>query len=106
VPVQLDTEIMNEEAKLSDFKRQATKEALGIKFGALLELSEKATVRCARIRLPMSFLGSDNLLLSSFRSSVSSASCSSRRFHSRRLRRVTVAHLMMVRPAVCPTAHR
>jgi len=35
---------MNEEAKLSDFKRQATKEALGIKFGALLELSEKATV--------------------------------------------------------------
>lgn len=36
---------MNEEAKLSDFKRLATKEALGIKFGALLELSEKATVR-------------------------------------------------------------
>lgn len=78
---QLDTEIMNEEAKLSDLKRQATKEALGIKFGALLELSEKATVR-----LPFPFLLSSSETLADrfgrfyllLRSSENSESCSSK----------------------------
>jgi hypothetical protein len=45
--LQLDTDILNEEARLSDFKRLSTKHALGIKFGGLLELAEKATVRVA-----------------------------------------------------------
>ncbi|CDZ97696.1 Eisosome component PIL1/LSP1 [Phaffia rhodozyma] len=41
---ELDTEIMNTEASLSDFKRKATKDALSIKFGGLLELAEKMTI--------------------------------------------------------------
>lgn len=41
---QLDTEIMDSEARLSDHKRVATKSALSLKFGGLLELAEKATI--------------------------------------------------------------
>jgi len=41
---QMDTEILVEEAKLGDFKRQATKEALAIKFGGCFELAEKAQI--------------------------------------------------------------
>lgn len=41
---QMDTEILVQEAKLGDFKRQVTKEALGIKFGGCFELAEKAQI--------------------------------------------------------------
>lgn len=40
----MDTDIVMEEAKLGDYKRRATKEALGIKFNGLLELAEHLTV--------------------------------------------------------------
>jgi chromosome segregation ATPase len=40
----LDTRIMNEETQLGDFKRQASKQILLIKFGGLLECAEKAKV--------------------------------------------------------------
>lgn len=41
---QMDTDILIEEAKLGDYKRQATKEALAIKFGGCFELAEKAQI--------------------------------------------------------------
>ena len=41
----LDSEIMSEEATLGDFKRTTTRQCMGLKFGALLECSEKGTVR-------------------------------------------------------------
>jgi predicted RNase H-like nuclease (RuvC/YqgF family) len=41
----LDSDIMSEEAALGDFKRTTTRQWLGLKFGALLECSEKGTVR-------------------------------------------------------------
>jgi hypothetical protein len=41
---QMDTDILIEEAKLGDFKRRVTKEALGIKFGGCFELAEKAQI--------------------------------------------------------------
>ncbi len=40
----LHIEVMNEEAAIGDFKRRTTKEALGIKSGALLEMAEKLTI--------------------------------------------------------------
>ncbi|KAI0338384.1 hypothetical protein BDW22DRAFT_709989 [Trametopsis cervina] len=40
----LDTEIMNEEASLGDFKRTTAKYWMGIKFGALMECSEKGMI--------------------------------------------------------------
>ena len=40
----LDLEIMNEKAKLGDFKRTKAREWMGILFGALLECSQKGTV--------------------------------------------------------------
>ncbi|GHJ83980.1 hypothetical protein NliqN6_0382 [Naganishia liquefaciens] len=40
----MDTDIVMEEAKIGDFKRRATKEALGIKFNGLLELAEHLTI--------------------------------------------------------------
>jgi len=40
----LDSEIMSEEASLGDFKRTTTRQWMGLKFGALLECSEKGTV--------------------------------------------------------------
>ncbi|PFH49461.1 hypothetical protein AMATHDRAFT_63163 [Amanita thiersii Skay4041] len=40
----LDTEIMAEEAALSDFKRSQTRLWMGLKFGGLLECSEKGTI--------------------------------------------------------------
>jgi hypothetical protein len=41
----LDSEIMSEESTLGDFKRTTTRQWMGLKFGALLECSEKGTVR-------------------------------------------------------------
>ncbi|EIW68385.1 hypothetical protein TREMEDRAFT_74265 [Tremella mesenterica DSM 1558] len=41
---QLDTEIVTEESKLGDFKRQIVKEALSFKFGGLEELGEKMCI--------------------------------------------------------------
>jgi len=41
----LDSEIMSEEAALGDFKRATTKHWMGLKFGGLLECTEKGTVR-------------------------------------------------------------
>lgn len=41
----LDKEITAKEAELGDFKRTATREWMSIKFGGLVECSEKATVR-------------------------------------------------------------
>lgn len=41
---QLDSDIVNEEAKLGDYKRQAIKEALSFKFGGLEELGEKMCI--------------------------------------------------------------
>lgn len=41
----LDTEIMNEEASLGDFKRYSIKQWLGLKFGGLQECCQKGTVR-------------------------------------------------------------
>lgn len=40
----MDTDIVMEEAKIGDFKRRSTKEALGIKFNGLLELAEHLTI--------------------------------------------------------------
>ncbi|KAH8921728.1 hypothetical protein BT69DRAFT_300916 [Atractiella rhizophila] len=40
----LDFAVMNEEARLGDFKRDTTREAMGLKLGALLEMSEKSTI--------------------------------------------------------------
>ncbi len=42
----LDSDIMTEEAALGDFKRSTTRSMMGLKFGGLLELSEKGVVRC------------------------------------------------------------
>lgn len=41
---QLDTDIVTEEAKLGDFKRQTVKEAMSLKFGGLEELGEKLCI--------------------------------------------------------------
>ncbi|KAF8323918.1 hypothetical protein DL93DRAFT_2049489, partial [Clavulina sp. PMI_390] len=40
----LDISIMNEEARLSDYKRQTSKEILLLKFGGLIDLAEKAKI--------------------------------------------------------------
>ena len=40
----LDTDIMHEEASLGDFKRSIAKYWMGIKFGAIMECSEKGMV--------------------------------------------------------------
>jgi DNA repair ATPase RecN len=40
----MDSEIMTEEAALSDSKRTLTREFMSLKFGGLLELSEKGMV--------------------------------------------------------------
>ena len=64
---------MNEEAKLSDFKRKATKEALSVKFGAILELAEKATVSAHLLHA--SGLELTALSLLRLRLSANSASC-------------------------------
>lgn len=42
---QLDSDIMVEEARLGDFKRQTTKDWMALKFGGLVEFAEKALVR-------------------------------------------------------------
>ena len=41
---QLDTEIMTEEARLGDFKRSTTRSFMGLKFGGMLELSERGLI--------------------------------------------------------------
>ncbi|RSH85634.1 hypothetical protein EHS25_003774 [Saitozyma podzolica] len=41
---QMDTDIVTEESKLGDFKRQIVKEALSLKFGGLEELGEKMCI--------------------------------------------------------------
>ncbi len=41
---QLDSEIMVEEARIGDFKRQTTKDWMALKFGGLVELAEKLQV--------------------------------------------------------------
>jgi hypothetical protein len=41
----MDSDIMSEEAAIGDFKRNITREWMTLKFGGLLELSEKGTVR-------------------------------------------------------------
>ncbi|KAL1407764.1 hypothetical protein Q8F55_007198 [Vanrija albida] len=41
---QMDSDIVNEESKLGDYKRQSTKEALSYKFGGLEELGEKMCI--------------------------------------------------------------
>ncbi|KAH0578861.1 hypothetical protein H2248_003053 [Termitomyces sp. 'cryptogamus'] len=40
----MDSEMMTEEAALGDFKRTTTRVWMGLKFGALLECSEKGTI--------------------------------------------------------------
>ncbi|KDQ18147.1 hypothetical protein BOTBODRAFT_29483 [Botryobasidium botryosum FD-172 SS1] len=40
----LDNSILNEEARLSDFKRTTTKDFMALKFGGLLECAEKARI--------------------------------------------------------------
>ncbi|KAK0475759.1 hypothetical protein IW261DRAFT_1492731 [Armillaria novae-zelandiae] len=40
----LDSDIMTEEAALGDFKRATTRSMMGLKFGGLLELSEKGVI--------------------------------------------------------------
>ncbi|PBK66038.1 hypothetical protein ARMSODRAFT_960488 [Armillaria solidipes] len=40
----LDSDIMTEEAALGDFKRSTTRSMMGLKFGGLLELSEKGVI--------------------------------------------------------------
>ncbi|KAF4609479.1 hypothetical protein D9613_012300 [Agrocybe pediades] len=40
----MDSEIMTEEASLGDFKRTATRACIGLKFGGLLECSEKGAI--------------------------------------------------------------
>ncbi|KAG9036812.1 hypothetical protein FRB95_007910 [Tulasnella sp. JGI-2019a] len=41
---QLDSDIMLEEARLSDYKRQTTKDWMALKFGGLLELAQKVVM--------------------------------------------------------------
>ncbi|KAG8891280.1 hypothetical protein FRB99_003730, partial [Tulasnella sp. 403] len=41
---QLDADILVEEARLSDYKRQTTKDWMALKFGGLVELSEKVEI--------------------------------------------------------------
>lgn len=41
---QLDTEIMMEEARLSDFKRSSVRSFMGLKFGGLQELSARGAI--------------------------------------------------------------
>lgn len=41
---QLDSDIMLEEARLSDYKRQTTKDWMALKFGGLLEFAQKVVV--------------------------------------------------------------
>lgn len=41
----IDTEILNEEASLGDFKRASAKNWMGLKFGALADCCEKGLVR-------------------------------------------------------------
>ncbi|GAA5868426.1 hypothetical protein JCM1840_006992 [Sporobolomyces johnsonii] len=40
----LENSVLTEESRVGDFKRSATREALSLKLGALLELSEKTTI--------------------------------------------------------------
>ncbi|GAA5930646.1 hypothetical protein JCM1841_006826 [Sporobolomyces salmonicolor] len=42
--VGLENSVLTEESRVGDFKRSATREALSLKLGALLELSEKTTI--------------------------------------------------------------
>lgn len=46
----LDTEIVIEETKLTDFKRLCTRNFLALKYGGLKELGEKATVGLFRAK--------------------------------------------------------
>lgn len=41
---QLDSDIMLAEARLSDYKRQTTKDWMALKFGGILEFAQKAVV--------------------------------------------------------------
>jgi hypothetical protein len=41
----MDSEILQDEARLSDFKRSTTKDMMSLQLGGLLEFAEKATVR-------------------------------------------------------------
>ncbi|KAJ7607143.1 hypothetical protein FB45DRAFT_764482 [Roridomyces roridus] len=48
---QMDGDIMNEEASLGDFKRTSARDAMGLKFGGLMEVCEKGCVvaECGRV---------------------------------------------------------
>jgi hypothetical protein len=45
----LDTEIITEEAAIGDFKRRTTREWMALKFGGLVECTEKGTVCPVRL---------------------------------------------------------
>lgn len=44
--ISLEHSVANEEARLSDFKRDSVREGLGLRLGAMLELAEKMTIIC------------------------------------------------------------
>jgi hypothetical protein len=47
----LDSEIMTDEARVGDFKRESTQKWMGLKFGGLSEVGEKSSVgRCPHTR--------------------------------------------------------
>jgi predicted RNase H-like nuclease (RuvC/YqgF family) len=48
---QLDAEILTQEAAISDFKRKSAREWMSLKFGGLVECTEKGTVRCPLIAI-------------------------------------------------------
>ena len=52
----LDTEILNEEASLGDFKRSSAKNWMGTKFGALAECCEKGLVCIIPIAFTLSLI--------------------------------------------------
>ncbi len=55
----IDTDIMNEEANLGDFKRSSAKNWMGLKFGGLMELCEKGVVSI--VLCAISLLGTKSL---------------------------------------------
>ncbi|KAJ8295939.1 Sphingolipid long chain base-responsive protein PIL1 [Rhodotorula toruloides] len=55
----LEHSVLTEETRLSDFKRRATREALSLKFGAMLELAEKTVIIAELGKLIVDMLPTD-----------------------------------------------
>jgi hypothetical protein len=69
----MENSVMNEEARLGDFKREALREALSMKLGAMLELAEKQTIVSEMGKLLVAEIPSDRTTPGSVRANYKGA---------------------------------